>query len=280
MIKHDSKRFGAAIAAFFAQSGITTFPALEAEYLRQIYRAFSNIPYENVSKILASRESNEPGEVNVRFRTPEEVLEGYLESRLGGTCFSLTQCLFVLLTHCGYHCYRVLGDMHHGANIHCAVVAAVNGRQYLCDAGYLLPEPVELPTSGYNALRGEIYRYILEAEPYAWSLYTESPAGDRRWRYRIHAAAVDDATFEHFWERTFSAAMNSQLILSRSTGDSHVYVHKNSLRRTTTAARHNENIRGRIGASVQEIFGIDAGLVERAWELSERAKGKPAGGAK
>ena len=172
--------------------------------------------------------------------------------------------------------------MHHGPNIHCAVVVRLGGRKYLCDTGYLLPEPVELPGTGQTELAGHVYRYILKAEtgnPHSYSLFTESPAGgDSRWRYRIGGQAVDDPTFEHHWADSFTAAMNSQLLLSRSTGEAHVYVHKHSIRRTTGLGRHNENIRGRVGLAVQEMFGIDATLVELAWELSERAKSKQAGG--
>jgi len=276
LINHDAKRFAVSAAQFLVQSGTSLGPDTGLDNLRQLYRAFSRLPYENVSKILASRGDN-PAEVQVNFRTPEEVLEGWLTSRLGGTCFSLTQCLYTLLSHCGYSCFRVLGDMSHGANIHCAVIVTLGGSRYLCDAGYLLPEPVELPVNGHITLQGEIYRYILRAETEAWSLYTQSPAGEPRWRYRIHNRAADDATFEHYWESSFSAAMNRQLILSRSTGESHIFVHKHNLRQTNGDGRHNQNIRGRVGLSVQELFGIDAELVERAWELSERAKGKLTG---
>jgi arylamine N-acetyltransferase len=277
LINYDQQRFSTSVVRFLENSGAPVVPVPDEENLRLLYRAFSRLPYENVSKILASRDSERPGDVRTSFRTPEQVLEGWLESRLGGTCFSLTQCLYALLGHCGYSCYRVLGDMHHGANIHCAVVVRIGGGLYLCDAGYLLPEPLALPEEGKCSLQGQIYRYHLEAEPGAWSLFTESLSGDIRWRYRLHNRPVDDPAFAHWWERSFSAAMNHQLILSRSTGESHVYVHKDSLRQTTGTGKHNENIRGRIGRSVRELFGIDEALVERAWELSERARGKTPG---
>lgn len=274
--------FAGSAKAFLGEFGINSLPEPGRDSLHQLYRAFTHLPYENVSKIIRSRGIGEPSTVKPSFRSPAEVLEGYLSSRLGGTCFSLTHCLYTLLRHCGFDCWRALGDMSHGPNIHCAVIVRLGGGKFLCDAGYLLPEPLELPVSGHKSLAGRVYRYTVEAEagePLSYSLYTESPAGgDKRWRYRIREHAVDGPVFEYHWERSFSAAMNHQLVLSRSTGEAHIYVHKHSVRHTTGLGRHNENIRNRLGASVQEMFGIDAELVERARELSERAKEKPAGG--
>jgi arylamine N-acetyltransferase len=282
LISQDQQRFKHAAEAFRQKFGLSAPQLPCRDSLHLLYSAFTHLPYENVSKILGSRNENNPTLVTTSFRTPEEVLEGYLHSRLGGTCFSLTHCLFTLLRHCGFNCWRVLGDMSHGPNIHCAVVVRLQSDDYLCDAGYLLPEPIKLPASGDTRAQGQIYRYILTAEPGepgAFSLFTEPPTGgDARWRYRIRNLAVDDSTFEHHWEQSFSASMNSQLLLSRATDESHVFVHKHTVRHTTASGKHNENVRGRVGASVQELFGIDACLVERAWELSERAKGKLAGG--
>ncbi len=282
MITLDQQRFNITAAAFLQKFGLGAPQQPGRDSLHQLYSAFTHLPYENVSKILGSRDEADPSLVTISFRTPEQVLEGYLQSRLGGTCFSLTHCLHTLLRHCGFNCWRVLGDMYHGPNIHCAVVVRLQGDDYLCDAGYLLPEPIKLPAGGHTRTQGKIYRYILSAEPDepgAFSLHTEPPTGgNSRWRYRIRNLAVDDPTFELHWERSFTASMNSQLLLSHATAESHVFVHKHSVRHTTASGKHNENVRGRVGTSVQELFGIDAELVERAWELSERAKGKLTGG--
>ncbi len=282
MTTYGQHRFALVAGNFLENFGLAAPSQPDRDSLQQLYMAFTHLPYENVSKILGSRDQANPALVTTSFRSPEEVLEGYLSSRLGGTCFSLTHCLYTLLRHCGYSCWRVLGDMNHGPDIHCAVVVHLESGSYLCDAGYLLPEPIELPKSGHTRVQGKIYRYLLEAEPGeppSFSLHTgPTDGGNTRWRYRIRNRAVDDSTFEHHWERSFTASMNSQLVLSRSTGESHVFVHKHSVRHTTASGKHNENIRGRVGASVQELFGIDSELVERAWELSERAKGKLAGG--
>jgi arylamine N-acetyltransferase len=260
---------------FLAASGLAQLPGPDPETLRVIYLAFSALPYENVSKILKSRTADGDGRVVPAFRSPEEVLEGWLTLRLGGTCFSLTHCLYTLLRLCGFSAYRVLGDMHSGRNIHCAVMVALGTCQYLCDAGYLLPEPVRLAPGGKSELAGPVYRYRLVAEPDNppdYSLYTATVFGGERWRYRIHDRAADDATFEYHWTRSFSLPMNHQLVLGRNAGNAQIYVHKDHLRLTTAGGKKNRNLKNSIGTSIQELFGIDPGLVEKAYEITESFK--------
>ena len=279
MITFNQSRFARAGTAFLASFGLPENPPPRYDSLRELYRAFSDLPYENVSKIIRTCESSESG-AQV-FRTPEEVLEGYLHSRLGGTCFSLTQCLFSLLSLCGFKACRVLGDMHHGPNIHCAVVAALETNRYLCDAGYLLPEPVLLDPGGRSELKGKIYKYILEPdrEPGTYNLHTLTHAGELRWRYRIRDRAVDDSEFELHWQRSFDLPMNHQLVLSRNLDNTQVYVHKNHLRLRLPHEKKNRNIRASLGRSIEELFGIRSQLVERAYthveKIKEAARKKP-----
>ncbi|MFH1071493.1 MAG: arylamine N-acetyltransferase [Candidatus Glassbacteria bacterium] len=266
---------------FLAASGLAHLPGPDPGTLREIYRAFTVLPYENVSKILKSRSTDGDRHVAPAFRTPEEVLEGWLSQRLGGTCFSLTHCLYTLLRHCGFSAYRVLGDMHHGRNIHCAVMVTLDGDQYLCDAGYLLPEPLRLAPGGRRELDGPVYRYRLVAEPGTppgYSLYSLTPSGVERWRYRIHDRPADNAAFEYHWARSFTLPLNDQLILGRNAGEEQIYVHKDNLRITTSGGRKNRNLKKSIGTSVQELFGIDPGLVERAYEITEPFKKAVRGG--
>jgi len=272
MITFDQIRFARASDAFLASFGLPENPACEFDSLRELYRAFSNLPYENISKIIRSQESAENG--IPLLRTPDEVLEGYLQSRLGGTCFSLTQCLYSLLSSCGFKAYRVLGDMRHGPNIHCALVVTLAGNKYLCDAGYLLPEPVLLDPGGSTVHKGTIYTYILESdrECGSYNMHTRSHAGQLRWRYRIRDRAVADSEFELHWRRSFDLPMNRQLVLSRNLDQAQVYVHKNHLRLRLADGRKNRNIRTSLGRSIEELFGIQARLVERAHTHVEKLK--------
>jgi len=179
---------------------------------------------------------------------------------------------------CGFRAWRVLGDMQHGRNIHCAVVAEINGTQYLCDPGYLLPAPLALPAGGdtESILRGEVYIYRLrrgQDDIRAFHLHTSPPGGGNlRWRYRIHNEPVEDSLFELHWRRTFSASMMNQLVLTRAAGSEQMYVHNHKLRLTRPDSRKNANLSGDVGGAVEEMFGIDRSLVEAALERIELVK--------
>lgn len=271
----ETSRFAFVARRFLAGFGLGQLPAPDGESLRSIYHAFTSLPYENVSKIIKSRAAEGDHRIVPALRPPEEVLEGWLTSRLGGTCFSLTHCLYSLLRLCGFPAYRVLGDMRHGENIHCAVIATAGTRRYLCDAGYLLPEPLLLAPDGRSELAGPVYRYLLQAEagsPPNYSLYTATSAGAERWRYQIRDRAASDAEFEYHWARSFTAPMNDQLVLGRNSAEAQIYVHKANLRFTSAGGKKNRNIGSSVGVSVQELFGIEAELVERAYELTESFK--------
>jgi arylamine N-acetyltransferase len=272
MILSDPARLERAAAELFSRFGLSAAASRTPSGLEEIYRAFANLPYENVSKILGAAEHG-----GVWLQSPEELIEGYLAGRLGGTCFSLTHCLYGLLRLCGFRAWRVLGDMQHGRNIHCAVVAETNGTQYLCDPGYLLPAPLALPAGNpESTLRGEVYIYRLRRDPEdarTFHLHTSPPdGGNVRWRYRIHNEPVEDSLFELNWRRTFSASMMNQLVLTRAAGREQMYVHNHKLRLTRPDSRKNSNLSGNVGEAVEELFGIDRGLVDAALERIELIK--------
>ena len=269
----ESKNFSRAADCFLAHFGLNHKLSPARDELFALYRAFTSLPYENVSKIIRTYAPRREGPPE--FRTPEEVLEGYLTSRLGGTCFSLTHCLYTLLGYCGFSAWRVLGDMRHGPNIHCAVMVSLEGAEYLCDAGYLLPAPLPVDPRGKSVLKSPLYTYLLEPDkrmPETFNLYTLTHSGESRWRYRIRSRPAENREFEHHWRRSFSAPMNHQLLLSRSLESTQVYVHKNHLRLSLPGGRKNRNIHASLGPSIEELFGIEAALVEQARELVEKAR--------
>ena len=67
----------------------------EFELLRGIVSCYSNLPYENVTKIIKKFTVADPIE---RLRKPKEVVTGFVEMGTGGTCFSLTYALGNILS--------------------------------------------------------------------------------------------------------------------------------------------------------------------------------------
>ena len=267
----DNVKITMVAARFLDHFGLERTAAPTPERLNSLYRAFGHLPYENVSKIISAA-----GHGGTYLAAPEEVLEGFLASRLGGTCFSLTHCLYELLRSCGFPAWRVLGDMHHGRNIHCAVVAQAGGQEFLCDAGYLLPAPLALPSDKPVSLRGEVYTYTLSRDREdlsAFNLYTAPPEGGApRRRYLIRNVPAGDSEFEFHWRRTFDAAMMHQLVLTRAVEGGQIYLHNHKLRFTGPQGKKNSNLRGAVGSGVEELFGIDRARVEEALARITEAK--------
>ena len=102
-------------------------------HLSRIASAFSNLPYENVTKILKDARSTTVGQ---KLRGTEEVLQDHLRWNTGGTCFSLCNALASILENCGFQAFIAMADMHYGPNIHCAVIVPTEWKT-ICDGSGL-----------------------------------------------------------------------------------------------------------------------------------------------
>ena len=80
----------------------------DVPYLTRIIERFSELPYENISKIIKLSHSWDSPE---KIRLPETVIDEHVSSRLGGTCFSLT---FFFTDHLNVSTlYLLSGDVPH-----------------------------------------------------------------------------------------------------------------------------------------------------------------------
>jgi arylamine N-acetyltransferase len=256
--------------------------------LRLMIAAYSNLPYENLTKIIRKHKARSPEE---RLRGPVEVVSGFVERHTGGTCFSLTYCLGSMLSSAGFRCYPVMADMRR-PNIHCALVVEMGGKRYLVDPGYLVGEPVEL--SGFPVQVSTTFGTV-ELRPRrndSYDLFTleggwdelsgigpgegasiEAPrAGERKWRYTVRAASVSHADFMKYWQDSFALPMMNNLLLTRLTSEGHLYVKNHHLRVRTRAGKTNENIRAGLEARIASEFGIPPDVTAEAREHVERLR--------
>ncbi|MFA4947118.1 MAG: arylamine N-acetyltransferase [Candidatus Krumholzibacteriia bacterium] len=249
----------------------------ELETLRRIVECYSNLPYENLTKIIKKFTASSPDE---RLRGPVEVARGYVNCHTGGTCFSLTYCLGSILASAGYRCYPVMADMKR-SNIHCALVVEMNERRYLVDPGYLVGEPVELAG---KPVRMETTFGVVEIRPREgerYDLFTLD-GEDRKWRYTVKTTAVSHAAFVRHWQDSFALPMMNNLLLTRLTPQGHLYIKNHHLRMKGAGGKTNENIRSDFEARIEADFGIPPGVTAQAREhldtlkLSWRAREAPA----
>jgi arylamine N-acetyltransferase len=241
--------------------------APELDTLRRIVTCYSNLPYENLTKIIRKFTARSPEE---RLRGPVDVVTGYVEHRTGGTCFSLTYCLGAMLSSTGYRCYPVMADMKR-PNIHCALVVELGGRKLLVDPGYLVGEPVEL---GEEPVRISTAFGVVEIRPRQgerYDLFTVDHDG-RKWRYTVRTTPVPEQAFLRHWQNSFSLPMMNSLLLTRLTPSGHLYIKNHHLRMKGTKGKANENIRLGFEARIESEFGIPAGITAEAREHLDRLR--------
>lgn len=232
------------------------------QLLERLVEAFAQVPYENISKIIKLSRYHEAQD---RIRQPEEVVEDHLQERLGGTCFSLTFFLQAILTQNGFSCYPVMAHMRAGRNIHCGLVALVDGAKYLVDPGYLLGRPVELHPGRPVSFRNEFshVELLFQPEDGAYHLYTFS-GQERKWRYRFSDEPSRPQEFLRHWQDSFCKNAMHGICLNRVTPKGLIYVRKRFMREITPRGKRNVNIRHDYHTTIQEAFGIRGDLVEQA----------------
>ena len=234
----------------------------DLKLLAMIAGAFSFLPYENVTKILKHARCVDS---DSQLRRTKEVLEDHLRWNTGGTCFSLCNALLEVLTQNGFEAFIAMGDMHYGANIHCAVIVKLLGRLYLLDPGYLLHQPIPLPQNGEEVrLHTSMNTVIVKWEENGIvSLYTEE-SGCRKWRYRLRVFPTDAAEFEKHWIRSFSLNSMETILLSRINEHGRIYFRKDRLENVSPAARKKAIVSPDDAMALSHVFGLPADLIASA----------------
>jgi len=238
--------------------------------LRLLLRHYSQIPYENISKIIKVAGSEDLGG---KFRLPREVMRDHIEHRLGGTCFSLTYFLEQILLWWGYSCYKAMAHMSAGENIHCVIVVALAGNRYLLDPGYLLWEPLPLPSGGPQVCYTPQGGVELQYDPTSgyFHLFTFNARG-RKWRYRFADQPVPQDEFRQHWIASFSKPTLHNILLNQLTAKGLLYIRGNHLRLTSFEEERKANIRQDYHRHIRDFFGIEPRWVEEALSILTRQR--------
>lgn len=257
----------AGVKAFHEYFAIATKRA-DIHYLKEILHHFSKFPYENLSKIIKhSRET----EMLRKMRFPLEVMEGYIRSRLGGTCFSLTFFLETVLVHNGYRCYPVMADMKWSANSHCAMIVFLEDGKFLVDPGYLLNQPMRMADQQPRVYDSEFTGVELVRRPESglFEVYTFNRT-EMKWRYRFRAEGpCPPGEFLRHWKSSFSWNSMHGLCLTRTESGKLIYIHKHFMRESTYDGKRNFNIKKDYHERIHVAFGIEPVMVEQALSALE-----------
>ncbi len=129
--------------------------------LRELVTAhLTHIPFENVSKLYNRKHHGLNG-----LPSLDLYLDGIERYHFGGTCYSNNFHFYTLLTNLGYEVKLCAADMR-TPGVHAVILAAVDGREYLIDAGFAAPLLEPLPrdlTSDYVIALGRD-RFVLKPQ--------------------------------------------------------------------------------------------------------------------
>lgn len=233
------------------------------EHLDLLCRLFARFPYENVTKIIRRGE----GEMDTPpFRDPGAVVEGFLQSGAGGTCFSLTNLFLQVLFDLGYNATPFLARMGGRQNVHCGVLVQTEGAgRALIDPGYLVDRPLPV-VPGRHEHRTRHARILLDSADGFCRLSTLT-GGEWKERYVFEERPPDRETFIKAWAASFEGPGMNQICLTRGVDGGYLYLHGRHLRRVSGAEKQVHKLAIGDSDGTAQPFGIDPQLVSRAMEI-------------
>lgn len=224
-------------------------------HIKEILKHFSHLPYENLSKIIKLSKMRD----SLVYRFPEEVISDYAQYKVGGTCFSLTFLLKVVLDYYGYKTYIVMCDMKTSPNSHCALILKYNSDEYLLDPGYVLYNPLKL--AGVSRIAAAQSPVSLNYNPISgkYSLWTFD--GKRlKFRYSFRKIPISMKGFDKFWKESFHWRTMHGICLSKRDENGFVYLHNHYMKKDNFKGNFDEDI----SEVVKKLFDIPSELVKKA----------------
>lgn len=184
--------------------------------LQEILHHFEKIPYENLSKIITA-------DRKLPFRSPETILDEYIESGLGGTCFSLTYMLHQLLTELKFDVALLLADRTYGENTHTLIKVKIGEESYLIDIGYLIFKPFHLPL-GEELFSFRENCFAIERKEDRALLYTLFPNGHRKLRYSAKLHTAPEELYFDAWRESLNFDMMHKMIINCYHNGDRIYI--------------------------------------------------------
>jgi arylamine N-acetyltransferase len=238
------------------------------EPARALLRALSALPYENLSKIVAFHQGGRP-------ETAQDISARWLDDAspagegpgVGGTCFSLTWWLKQRLDALGFSTAFLMADKRVQPDVHCGLLFTHGNRLYLLDPGYLIFEPIPLPSAGLSVsafVPPNAIRIDDAAGEGVWRLHT-GPRGALKHRFDFRKQPVDEAEFLRHWEASHHWEMMGYPVLNAVREGTQYYLQKNSLLIRTAEAGEMRKLSGaEVRRAAVELFGLPRALVEEA----------------
>lgn len=167
-------------------------------YKNQFFNLLSEIPYENVTKILRL-----PLSASERPRNARTVLEGFREKGRGGTCFSLVNLSREILVMQNIRIFPAMADIQRDSFPHFFCLLENNNEYYLLDPGYLITTPVRIDPEKTVYFDNSVMTFKLSPKNGVYTLYSTKGSQNKE-RYRFKIKAVESAHFSERWSQSYT----------------------------------------------------------------------------
>lgn len=247
------------------------------ENIAEICRKLSSVTYENLTKIVRYEIAGGASAA----RDLDSCFENDLDAWMGGgTCFSMTWFLDQKLKALGLSTKLLMGHKRKEKNIHCALLFFYEGKRYLCDPGYLIFEPLEIPSWNFeNENKGEAFFPLtpnavrLCAKRERLELWTGLLNQPMKLRFVFDWEGVSEKEFRMYWSESFSREMMTYPVLNKldsERGVQYYFQKGNLLIRDSTGSRLEKIERAEQAKTISKVFGLSEELAERALSILDK----------
>ena len=184
--------------------------------LKDILKAFSRIPYENITK----------HDFYKKFIFPYDIMRNFVLYGAGGTCFPLVYFLKRILDFFGFSSFITLADRTYAPSSHCVVFVQIKDEIFLTDVGFSVFTPIKIehPKTLVNLPQGKLEFVIDGNRIEAFSVFDN---GHRKFRYSTFLKPCSFDEFFSAWEKTYEFEMMNHLIIVKERSDELVYIRDN-----------------------------------------------------
>ena len=233
-------------------------------FLRALFARFNDrVPFETASKIVRDAAI---ADATAKPRAPEVFWEEHLETGTGGTCYARVAAFQALLSRVGFDCRAVLGRVQSDFD-HASLLVRTAGEEWICDVGFPLPGLLRCADSEAETSRAALR--VARAER-GWRIRFLGgvPEGPRE--LEIFVEPVSPEEFSRRWGETYRRPSRflETVSLFRDRESRAVSFAAGEIRVDDLHSRTRIPLPSPRAAILEEQFGVDAQLLERAFSIA------------